>query len=302
MTEFDIRIKALLWIKQQTELHGGILPRRLLEVGFPFENNNITLIGAQGIWIPKGFKIPISIATTVDGPYNDITNEDGIVMYKYQGNDPNLRTNRGLRQAMLEKTPLVYFKSIQKSRYFPILPVFIIEDNPETLTFQVDIDPAFTIEGTSESVLENAGKSKNSPEMRRYITIQTRQRLHQTAFREFVLDAYNNQCTLCRLHHPELLDAAHIIPDSEPEGEPVVNNGLALCKIHHSAFDQNIIGISPDYQVKVRKDILEERDGPMLKFGLQQMDGINIILPENKKNYPYKESLARRFEEFKKAV
>jgi hypothetical protein len=52
-----------------------------------------------------------------------------------------------------------------------------------------------------------------------------------------VLAAYRHQCSLCRLKHEELLDAAHIIPDADPEGEPVVSNGLALCRLHHSAFD-----------------------------------------------------------------
>jgi hypothetical protein len=36
----------------------------------------------------------------------------------------------------------------------------------------------------------------------------------------------------------ELLDAAHILPDGHPKGEPVVPNGLALCKLHHAAFDR----------------------------------------------------------------
>jgi hypothetical protein len=33
-------------------------------------------------------------------------------------------------------------------------------------------------------------------------------------------------------------------------------------------FDKNIIGINPDFEIKVRQDILEEIDGPMLKYGL----------------------------------
>jgi len=41
-----------------------------------------------------------------------------------------------------------------------------------------------------------------------------------------------------------------------------VPNGLALCKIHHAAFDMNILGIRPDHVVEIRTDVLEERDGP----------------------------------------
>ncbi len=78
---------------------------------------------------------------------------------------------------------------------------------------------------------------------------------------------------------PELLDAAHIVPDTEPMGDAVVPNGLSLCKIHHPAYDSHIIGISPEYDVSVRRDILEEIDGPMLRHGLQELEGGRILLP-----------------------
>jgi predicted restriction endonuclease len=91
---------------------------------------------------------------------------------------------------------------------------------------------------------------------RRYVTRQVRQRLHQQAFRERVLRAYREHCAICRLRHQELLEAAHIVADRDPEGEPRVSNGLALCKLHHAAFDCHIIGVSPDYHVEVRLDVV----------------------------------------------
>ena len=50
---------------------------------------------------------------------------------------------------------------------------------------------------------------------------------------------------MCRLHHGALLDAAHIVPDGQPKAEPVVPDGLALCKIDHAAYDENLIGVRP---------------------------------------------------------
>ena len=47
------------------------------------------------------------------------------------------------------------------------------------------------------------------------------------------------------------------------------------------------------------KDILLERDGPMLKYGLQEVNDIKLILPKQRKLYPDRERLAFRFEEFK---
>ena len=109
-----------------------------------------------------------------------------------------------------------------------------------------------------------------------------------------------NQCSLCRLRQIGLLDAAHILADKEDLVDPIIQNGLSLCKIHHAAFDKNIIGISPDYKVKVRRDILEEIDGPMLKYGLQSMNNLGLILPRNSKDYSYRDRLDFRFNKFLK--
>jgi len=125
--------------------------------------------------------------------------------------------------------------------------------------------------------------------------------LHQRKFRERVLDAYREQCALCRLRHSELLDAAHIIPDGEPGGEPVVENGIALCKLHHAAFDGFFLGIRPDYVVEVRSDILLEDDGPMLRHGLQGLHGARILLPRSKKSRPSADRLEVRYDRFLEA-
>lgn len=82
---------------------------------------------------------------------------------------------------------------------------------------------------------------------RRYPTRVFRQRLHQREFRERVVRAYQHHCAGCRLRRNELLEAAHIIADADSGGVPSVPNGLALCKLHHAAFDAHLIGISPDY-------------------------------------------------------
>jgi putative restriction endonuclease len=75
-----------------------------------------------------------------------------------------------------------------------------------------------------------------------------------------VLRAYQQCCAICRLRHDELLEAAHILPDGHPLGEPVIPNGLALCKLHHAAFDAYIIGVTPDLEATVRLDVLQEID------------------------------------------
>jgi putative restriction endonuclease len=106
---------------------------------------------------------------------------------------------------------------------------------------------------------------------------------------------------VCRLHHPELLDAAHIIPDGEPTGEPIVPNGLSLCKIHHAAYDSDLIGVRPDLVVDVRPELLLESDGPMLRHGLQEMSGVRLTVPTSRVARPDPDRLEIRYERFKAA-
>lgn len=136
---------------------------------------------------------------------------------------------------------------------------------------------------------------------RAYVTATFRRRVHQRAFRDRVIDAYRSQCALCRLRHDELLDAAHIIPDVDPEGDPVVPNGMALCKLHHAAFDSFFLAVRPDYIVEVRRSILDEEDGPMLLHGLKGLHGVTIQVPRRMELRPDPQRLARRWERFKVA-
>lgn len=297
--ETAIRLAAFDWIKQREPFNEGVFDGTELNKGFDYQGQRITLKGPTGIWAPAGFSIPISISTLTKGPYAlDDIGEDGLLTYAYRGTDPDHRDNRGLREAMRTRTPMIYFKEIQAHRYQAIWPVIVLEDFPGSLFIRAAIDPAYNELRPGMSF----GDIDASPlDLRRYAWSQTRQRLHQGAFREVVVSAYDRRCAICRLNHPELLDAAHIIPDKEMRGTPIVNNGLSLCKIHHAAYDQSIVGISADYHVHIRKDILLEHDGPMLLHGLQELDGLPITLPIKKRDYPDRDRLAERFNFFTRA-
>lgn len=300
--EEQIRLEVFKWLKTQSELYSGILPRRLLEAGFEYQGERVTLIGPSGIWKPRQFKnIPISITSIVGGPYDDVIREDGFLSYKYRGDTPahiNHRDNEGLRLSMITRTPLIYFINLAPGRYMVNFPAFITNDDPAKMEFTVALDDSRYIGQPAESTIANEPAEYYR---RKYITTLVEQRAHQQSFRLRVLAAYNSQCCLCKLNHSELLDASHIVPDSEPTGIPIVPNGLTLCKIHHAAFDVNIIGISPDYTIRIREDILQEIDGPILKHGIQEFDNRKINLPGRKQDYPDKERLDWRFERFRSA-
>jgi len=93
-----------------------------------------------------------------------------------------------------------------------------------------------------------------------------------------------------------------IIPDNEPGGDPIVKNGIALCKLHHAAFDNFFFGIRPDFVVEVRRDVLKETDGPMLRHGLQGLHKIRLLIPRKLDLRPDPELLERRWERFEKVA
>lgn len=296
-----IRLLAFAWLEEQCRICGETLPRKLLEKGMTCEGMQIPLIGPQGIFKPKVLpEIPLTITTSPESPYKDEYTQDQCLLYKYRGTDPEHRDNKGLRLAMLRRVPLIYFFGIIPGKYMPVWPVYIIGDDPANLTFKVEVDEKVSQSldvslATTDSVYEPSTEDVK----RRYLTIQTRHRLHQQKFRERVLRAYQEQCAMCRLKHPELLEAVHIIPDAESSGDPIINNGIALCNLHHAAFDRFVLGIRPDYVIQVREDILKEEDGPILLHGLQKLNQQKIQLPHAVKNYPDPLRLGVRYEKFK---
>ena len=144
--------------------------------------------------------------------------------------------------------------------YQAIYPVYLVGEELRQQQFVVATDGLQHLRPT-DSPLDEV--------VRRYLRSETLRRLHQPVFRSMVMRAYRERCAVCSLRHNELLDAAHIVEDRHDLGVAAVRNGLALCKIHHAAYDSRILGVRPDLVVEIRADILEETDGPLLEHGLR---------------------------------
>jgi putative restriction endonuclease len=272
----------------------GSLPSSAIN-SFTFEGRALRLIVQSGIWKPAGLEAALTIRTTYTPPnqlppYADDV-DGGVVHYKYRGTDPQHADNRALRQAMVHGAPLAYFVGVARGVYVPRYPVWLVDENVARHEFAVAVDEGQRFVDLSAL-----------PEPQRaYVERLTRARLHQPVFRARVLRAYHERCAMCHLHHPELLDAAHIIPDGQPKGDPVVPNGLSLCKIHHAAYDANLLGVRPNLVVEVAPRLLRESDGPMLTHGLQGVHGEQILVPRERAAQPDQERLEVRYEQFKAA-
>lgn len=295
--EAAARWAAIQYVHQLREESDGFVHWSAL-TSFEWDGIRIPLIGASGIWKPAALSVPISITTSPRDPYGDeVDPATGLLRYRYFWTKPGHEDhpfNAGLRQAAREGIPLIYFHGIDKGWYQPLAPVVIVGDDRLARTFTVACDDIALISPDLPSQV--------AEDVRRTYTTQLAiRRLHQAAFRRRVLTAYADACAVCRLKVLPLLDAAHIVGDRHPLGDPVVPNGLAMCKIHHAAYDQNIIGIRPDSVIEVNEVLLRETDGPMLRHGIQGTHGTSLCKPKSATNRPDPTRLEIRYAEFLKA-
>lgn len=249
----------------------------------------------QGIWKPGQLAAALSIRTVYrpegsDRPYDDAIGTDGMYRYKMRGDDPDHYQNRALREAMVERLPLIWWLGVQGGGYSPLYPVYLVQEERGELQFVVDIDAV-----PQTDIVWPSSDLELDPSYRQQLT---KIRLHQRPFRAAVLRAYNTACAVCSFRHGDLLDAAHIQEDSAG-GRPVITNGLALCKMHHAAYDSRILGITPGYEVRINGDVLREVDGPMLRHGIQEFHGRQLmVLPRRPAEHPDRDLLDARFQSF----
>ncbi len=305
LEEMRFREAAFAWIRSR-QLHTPFFTRDDLSQ-FEYEGSSHRLIGPfTGIWKVAALSdsaIAISTAYVPDGtkrPYEDGEGPDGLQRYKWRGTDGNHSDNMELRRAMERRLPLLWLVGIgyvpgTKQQLFDVrFPVFLIGEEPLEHQFVVALEPGQEIIPTGEpAVVQEIVK--------RYNERIVKARYHQPLFRARVIHAYQERCAICRLPFMELLEAAHIRPDSQG-GSAKISNGMSLCKIHHGAYDADIIGISPDYKIHVRESVLQTFDGPTLQYSIKDMDGEDLRqIPNENSSRPDRELLAERFEKFQQA-
>jgi putative restriction endonuclease len=294
--EHEVRAAALLWLQDVTM--GGTVPvsREQLVADFHFGGIRFPLIDqGRGIRKPVGWRAALSIMTAFPKsgrprPYADDEGPDGLHRYKLRADGRGNAENEGLRAAMREGLPLIWFVGVAPAIFNAILPVYLTAEEPELDQFVLAL---------TEDQRQVRPTSPVEETFRRYLIAETKRRLHQPLFASQVMLAYETRCAVCALNHRELLDAAHIIPDSDPRGLPIVSNGLALCKIHHAAYDKNILGIRPDRIIEIHTRLLHEIDGPMLRYGLQEHHGRELMqVPRRRADRPDPDRLMERYAQF----
>lgn len=298
-----MRKAAFDHISRLNVLHDHLTSNELAK-GFEFEGERIPLVNPQrGIFKPRQMRYLLSIRTVFPRSgakvwYDDqrlvhrqIYESADLIDYAFMGTDPEAADNRWLREAFEKGIPIIYFIGISPGRFTAVTPAFIGGWDAKALRAFVGFGEA--------PPGSRSGVSEDDAPARRYALRAVQQRLHQASFREAVIAAYGGRCALSGLPEPLLLDAAHIVADRHEQlGQPVVTNGIPLSKIHHAAFDAQLIGIDPDYRLHVSERLLIQNDGPMLE-SLKKLDGCLIRLPGRLRDYPDRNRLAMRFEDFR---
>jgi putative restriction endonuclease len=311
--DYEMRLVAVDRVRFLSDRYDDIVPLDVLRKGFDFGGERISFGSFySGIFRPRQMRGPAALSLTTTppkaargAPYDDGLDEaTNSFVYHYrtaQGPSPRAMAaaeadNRSLRAAARLGVPLIYFHGISPGQYAVVAPVFVTRDDPDRRV--VELQAAMFIGDASQlgavEVIESAG----SLDLRRYATREALVRLHQQRFRTIVLEAYQGRCAICALRESTLLQAAHILEDRDPRGVATVVNGIAMCAIHHLAYDRNLMGIDPDGLVHVAARLLREEDGPMLKTGLQGFHGAAIFQPTRQGERPDPARLEVRYETF----
>ncbi|ETX13393.1 hypothetical protein OCH239_10450 [Roseivivax halodurans JCM 10272] len=296
-----LRAAAFSHVRGLVQRH-GLITSEHLKAGFSFRGERVPLINPQrGIFKPRSMRHLLSIRTVFPKKGAKVWYDDQrrvheqiyagseTVDYAFMGDNPDAADNRWLREAYDNAIPIIYFLGVAPGHYQALTPVFVSGWNPSLLKADIVFGEEHTSSAPQDAV------------ERRYGLRQVKQRLHQATFRAAVMSAYGGRCALSRLPVTRLLDAAHIMPDAnEALGQPLVQNGLPMSKIHHSAFDSQLIGIDPDFRVHVSPQLMEENDGPVLE-AMKELHGDLIHLPARSRDYPDRDRLAARFADFQAA-
>jgi putative restriction endonuclease len=295
----ELRAATFAYLDSLMPLHGGQVWGEDLKA-FTFKGQRLSLLQhMRGIRVISGLAAALTIRTTFRAnpetqPYADSEGPDGYFRYKWRGTDPSAFDNMALREAMRSERPLAWFFGVAPNWFIPVYPIWLVDEEPSQHQFVVAFDRAMREQWSGSGLLEHP---VDLALRRQYAEATVKRRLHQPVFRRRVLSAYGSQCAVCHLRHDELLDAAHIKEDADG-GQPVVPNGLAMCAIHHRAFDSDVLGITPSCQIRIRADILVEKDGPTLRYALQGLHKSNLHVPVRKTAHPNAELLEDRYERF----
>lgn len=129
----------------------------------------------------------------------------------------------------------------------------------------------FEIDKMEEDFLIAEGKMKES---------LVKVRVNQQFFRKMVMASYNYTCCITGINQPEVLIAGHIKPWREDRKNRLnPRNGIAINGLHDRAFEEGLLTITPDYEIKISSRLKKRGSEKLYEDYFLRYDGKSIHLP-----------------------
>jgi len=163
---------------------------------------------------------------------------------------------------------------------------------------------SFEVQKVVKNLIETEPSENYSPfDTDKQIEKATRESTIRTrGFRMAVIDVYDYKCAFCglKINSPGTLlwevEAAHIVPHNE-KGKDDVLNGVALCRLHHWAFDVGWLAIENDFTIRVSSKInsLSSDYGKMSNYDFIRIfssQRTKMFLPDKRTIYPHQSAIS----------
>ncbi len=232
---------------------------------------------------------------------DEIGSGSGFVYYgegiREKGDQKLTTSNRALRDAITESIPVYFFESeegVDEYEYQGLVDVTNCryESDGARMIYKFDIEKlgieAWEKVEQVQSNVDVDDSDTDDPELTEGQTTYTQQevRVRSKTFARQVKQTYDYTCAVCGANrfspegNPEV-EAAHIYPKREG-GSDDVRNGVALCKLHHWAFDSGWLSLTGDHEI-----LVEESPERNAYQEFKQFEGRQIRLPDKEDAQPH---------------
>jgi putative restriction endonuclease len=107
-------------------------------------------------------------------------------------------------------------------------------------------------------------------EQRKYAMLSTKRAIRALDFSRRVLGAYEHKFAICGMQL-RMVDSAHILPVADPNSTDQTANGVALCTLHHRAYDRGLVTFDSKFRVHINKAMVE------ILVGDDRADGLDVF-------------------------
>lgn len=163
---------------------------------------------------------------------------------------------------------------------------------------------SFEVQKVVKELVEASRPENYNPfeNYKKVVKVTRESAIRKRGFRLAVIEAYDCKCAFCglKIHSPDTLlwevEAAHIVPHSA-KGKDDVLNGVALCRLHHWAFDAGWFTLENDFTIRVSSKIqsLPSDYGKINNYDFIRFfsnHNSKIFLPDRKEIHPHQSAIS----------